>query len=148
MHGAGAHRRHQPGQVARVERGIAVEEADDLTVGGSQPGNAGCAVSLLGGPDDSRAETTGDSSGTVCGPVVHDDRAVPGRHPTQHPRQRRRLVEAGDDHVDETLRCNCVLHTSVSTRHGAAAVLRFAKRPPRLADRSSPVTSTNAPAAP
>jgi hypothetical protein len=101
---AGEHRRRHAREVARVERGVAVHEADDLGARGGQAREAGRAEPGHRLADDLGAELCGQLARAVGRPVVDHDRCVAVGHPLEHPRQCRALVEDGEDDVRHGLR--------------------------------------------
>ena len=86
-------------QVARVERGVRVHEADDVVLGGLEPGPARRAEAPHRRADDIGTELGGESGRAVVGPVVHDDGPVAGRETGKDPAQCLHLVQDGQDHV-------------------------------------------------
>ena len=97
--GAATHRLRDERQLTRVERRVAVHEADDVTPRGPQPGEARGAEAGLRLEHHARAERGGELARAVGRPVVDHDRLVAGRHALQHPRQRLTLVQDRKDHV-------------------------------------------------
>jgi hypothetical protein len=87
------------GEVAGVQRSVAVHEAHGPIARGEQPGPARRAEAANGLDDDERTELRGDPRGAVGGAVVDDDRAKAVGHAPQHPRQRGRLVKDREHHV-------------------------------------------------
>ena len=94
---AGRDRLGHPRQLPRVERRVAVHEADDLGARRGQPREAGGAEAGARLVHDARAERGGELAGAVGRAVVDDDRLVARGHALEHPRQRRALVEDRQD---------------------------------------------------
>ncbi len=63
-------------------------------------GRTESAVRLV---DDDRAERSRDIGAAVVRSVVDHDRPIAVGHPREHPRQRCRLVQARQDHVDRRI---------------------------------------------
>ena len=94
------HERDEPGEVAGIEGAVGVEDRDELRLGRDDPGVHRGAEPAPRLEDHRRAERPRDLRGAVRRAVVDDDRAVALRQRREHPGQRRRLVEAGQHHVD------------------------------------------------
>lgn len=90
--------RHE-GEVAGVERPVAVHEAHDLVAGRLEPRVAGGAEAADRLPNHPRAKLLCDPGRSVGGAVVHHDRPVPLQHPPQHPGERSGLVQHRKHHV-------------------------------------------------
>ena len=70
-------------------------------LGRRQPGEAGGAEAALRLADDHERRGSRATLGRAVGrAVVDDDRPVAGRNRGEHPGNRLRLVEHGQDHVD------------------------------------------------
>jgi methylthioxylose transferase len=87
-------------KVARVERAVAVHEADDRRARREQPGVARGAESPPRLGHHAGAEPRGEVGAPVAGAVVDDERAEGGRHSAEHPGQRLGLVEHREDDLD------------------------------------------------
>ena len=102
-----AQRVEHPVQLPRVEAAVGVHERHHVRGRGEQAGVTCGAEPAAIFPDHTRAELARDRGGVVGRPVVDDDHAQTRRHPRQEPRERGRLVEAGQHQV----------HRRVATSH-------------------------------
>ena len=99
---AGQHRRRPPAEVGRVERAVAVHEADDavVRVGGQQAGPAGGAEAAAGLVDHDGAPPARAMSAEPSVEPLSTTMAVkPGGHGRQQAGQGAGLVEDGDHDV-------------------------------------------------
>ena len=101
---AAPHRPGDPRQLARVERAVAVHEADDSTRRGAQPREAGRAEAAAGSCTTLAPSRRGDLGGAVawtrCRPRAARTRAAS----REHPGIASCLVEHGKDHLDHSPR--------------------------------------------
>ena len=86
-------------QGRRVERFVAVHEADDVVVRGLQPGAACRAESANGLDDHGCSHRCSQCCGVVGGAVVDHDRVVSVEHPPENPANDLGLVQRGQDDV-------------------------------------------------
>ena len=94
---AGRDRLGDPGEVTRVEGGVAVHEADDVGARRRQAGEAGGAEARPRLEHHPGAERGGQRARPVGRPVVDHDRLVAGGHALEHPGEGLALVEDGKD---------------------------------------------------
>src|SRR5829696_4962271 len=97
VRGPGRDRVDDARELARVERRVAVHEADDVGVGGAQAREAGRAEARLRLVHDAGAERRGELARAVARAVVDDDRVVAAGHALEHPGQGVALVEHRQD---------------------------------------------------
>ena len=98
------HRRAHQRELGRIERAVAVHEADAVALRRLQAGEAGRAEAAPGLAHHLRPEARGQLGRAVARAVVGHERAEARGHPAQHPGERRRLVEHREHHVDHGLR--------------------------------------------
>ncbi len=101
--GATVQFRDEGGQIAGVQRAVAVDDGNDGRGRGLDARVHGGAVTGLGLGDDAGAAASGHVSGAVGAVVVDDEGDIPIRHGGKHARQGLRLVEARQNHRDATV---------------------------------------------
>ncbi|MCW2658399.1 MAG: Two-component system response regulator, partial [Jatrophihabitans sp.] len=98
---AGPQHIHQAHRIARIERGIAVADRDELRLRSDESRVTGGAVAAPRTVDDEHSASAGDLGRSVRRAVVVDDRAGTVRDPVQEPGLGLGLVQTRQDDVEE-----------------------------------------------